>query len=111
MYAMYGHVSCCRTCIILGQRQFLPHVVVFLHTRTSGTRLQTTVMQVSRVRRGATQRDYNRLLYYTFCRFAARKIWHGRVWNDWYGVLQLCQLCEKFLRAARGLEDITVCIT
>ena len=86
---MYGHVSCCRTCIILGQRQFLPHVVVFLHTRTSGTRLQTTVMQVSRVRRGATQRDY-RLLYYKFCRFAAREIWHGRIWNDWYGVPQFC---------------------
>ena len=34
--------------------------------------------QVSRVRRGATQRDY-RLLYYKFCRFAARKIWYGRI--------------------------------
>ena len=42
------------------------------HTRSKTTRLQTTFLQVSRLRRGATQRD-DRLLYYKFCRFAARK--------------------------------------
>ena len=80
---------------------------VFLRTRTGGTRLQITFLQVSRVRRGATQRDY-RLLYYKFCRFVVRKIWHSRIWNDRYCVPQLYKLCEHFLRAARGLEDITV---
>ena len=47
-----------------------PRYSADFHTRTMQTRLQTTFLQVSRVRRGATQRDYT-LLNYKFCGFAA----------------------------------------
>ena len=51
---------------------------LLFYTRSREIRLQAMFLQVSRVRRRATQRDY-RLLYYKFCRFAARKIWYGRI--------------------------------
>ena len=89
-------------------RTRFPTSLVDLYTRAAVTRLRTTFFQVSRVRRGATQRDY-RLLYYKFFRFPENR--EPRHFSLKISprcarqrVYTIQHIVKSFLRAARGLE-------
>ena len=85
------------------------YIYIYIITRTVQTYRQTTFLQVPRVRRGATQRDY-RLLYYKFSRFPEnpelRLLGGGGV--DAAGSRRKSRagafIPQNFIRAARGMD-------